>query len=65
MTIALTLTRGRALQATAAREAFRVVADRLNEYFAASGIVLMRPPPRPAHSSTGMGMGGPSSMPED
>ena len=58
---ALSLTKGRVRQADIAREANSAVADRLLEYFRQSGVVLMRPPPREAHSSTGMGMSGPSS----
>ena len=54
---ALSLTKGRVRQADIAREANSAVADRLLEYFQASGIVLMRPPPRKAHSSNDLGMG--------
>ena len=58
--IALGLTRGSVRKADIAREANSAVAARLLEYFRQSGVVLMRPPPREAHSSTGMGMSGPS-----
>ena len=49
--IALTVTKGNAARSSAAREAFHVVGARLTEYFRQSGIVLMRPPPRDAHSN--------------
>ena len=49
--MALNLTMGRVRQADIGREANSAVADRLLEYFRESGIVLMRPPPRIAHSN--------------
>ena len=59
--LGLTVSRGSALRASLAREAFAVIADRLTDYFRQSGIVLMRPPPRKAHSSNDLGMNGPSA----
>ena len=49
--IALTITKGAALKGDAARAAFGVVGERLAAYFQEAGIVVMRPPPREAHSS--------------
>ena len=49
--LALGLTKGQVRRSAIAREANGAVADRLLEYFRQSGIVLMRPPPRPAHSN--------------
>ena len=49
--IALTITKGAALKGDAARAAFGVVGDRLAAYFREAGIMVMRPPPRAAHSS--------------
>ena len=62
--MALSLTKGRVRQADIAREANSAVADRLLEYFRQSGVVLMRPPPRKAHSSNDLGMNGPSTLRE-
>ena len=43
--LALNMTNGRVRQASIARGVNSALADRLLEYFAASGVVLMRPPP--------------------
>ena len=49
--LALNLTKGRKREEAIAREANSAVGDRLLAYFEASGIVLMRPAPRPPHSN--------------
>ena len=52
----LQLTRGRPLRDGAAREAFAIVGDRVAQYFRENGYVVMRPAPKPKHSSATFGM---------
>ena len=59
--MALSLTKGRVHQGDIAREATSAVADRLPEYFQASGVVPMRPTPRTAHSSNDLGINEPKA----